>query len=147
MPEILLKSGRSLKKILRNSYGFVIFLMFIPTIYSIIVLNIHTRRYDKIISNVSSANNINLIAKEEIPDELWDIVCGRNDFVRGRQYFMIAEIVSGIQEMKRNLPDSINQEKLELALRTCKTLSKNIKKLENRFPDGFNSNRSINRGE
>lgn len=25
-------------------------------------------------------------------------------------------------------------------------LEKNIKKLENRFPDGFNSNRSINRG-
>lgn len=136
LPEILLKSGKSLKKILRNSYGFVIFLMFIPTIYSIIVLNIHTRRYDKIISNVSSANNINLIAKEEIPDELWDIVCGRNDFVRGRQYFMIAEIVSGIQEMKRNLPDSINQEKLELALRTCKTLSKNIKKLEEQMKNG-----------
>ena len=26
-------------------------------------------------------------------------------------------------------------------------LEKNIKKLENRFPDGFNSNRSINRGD
>lgn len=26
-------------------------------------------------------------------------------------------------------------------------LEKNIKKLENRFPDGFNNNRSINRGE
>ena len=26
-------------------------------------------------------------------------------------------------------------------------LEKNIKKLEKRFPDGFNSNRSINRGE
>ena len=26
-------------------------------------------------------------------------------------------------------------------------LEKNIKKLENRFPDGFNSNRSVNRGE
>lgn len=26
-------------------------------------------------------------------------------------------------------------------------LEKNIKKLENRFPDGFNINRSINRGE
>ena len=26
-------------------------------------------------------------------------------------------------------------------------LEKNIKKLENRFPEGFNSNRSINRGE
>ena len=92
--------------------------MFIPTIYSIIVLNIHTRRYDKIISNVSSANNINLIAKEEIPDELWDIVCGRNDFVRGRQYFMIAEIVSGIQEISKSVAEvnvSTENNKADLA--------------------------------
>lgn len=34
-----------------------------------------------------------------------------------------------------------------LNVNLSKILEKNIKKLENRFPDGFNSNRSINRGE
>ncbi len=34
-----------------------------------------------------------------------------------------------------------------LNINLSEILEKNIKKLENRFPDGFNSNRSINRGE
>ena len=77
--------------------------MIIPAIYSIVVLNIHTRKYDSIISNVSSANDINLIAKEEIPSELWDIVCGRKEFSQGRQYHLLATISTGINEMKNNI--------------------------------------------
>ena len=100
--------------------------MIIPAIYSIVVLNIHTRKYDKIISNVSSANDINLIAKEEIPSELWNIVCGRKEFSEGRQYHLLATISTGINEMKNNILDSTSQEKLEVASRTCITLSKNI---------------------
>ena len=36
---------------------------------------------------------------------------------------------------------------MALNVNLSEILEKNIKKLENRFPDGFNSNRSINRGE
>ena len=124
------ENNYSLKKILQYSYAFLIFLMIIPTVYSIIILNIHTKKYDKIITNVSYANDINQIAKTTIPDELWDIVCGRKDFAQGNQYIMLNEIFSGIQAMKMNSKDSVNQEKLEVAFRTCTTLSNNIKKLE-----------------
>ena len=110
--------------------------MIIPAIYSIVVLNIHTRKYDKIISNVSSANDINLIAKEEIPSELWNIVCGRKEFSEGRQYHLLATISTGINEMKNNILDSTSQEKLEVASRTCITLSKNIQKLEELMKNG-----------
>ena len=126
----------SLKKILQYSYLFLIFLMIIPAIYSIVLLNIHIRKYDKIISNVSSANDINLIAKEEIPGELWDIVCGRKEFSKGRQYHLLATISTGINEMKSNTLDSTSQEKLEVATRTCLTLSKNIQKLEEQMKNG-----------
>ena len=128
--EKLFSNKISLKKIMQYSYLFLIFLMIIPAIYSIVVLNIHTRKYDSIISNVSSANDINLIAKEEIPSELWDIVCGRKEFSQGRQYHLLATISTGINEMKNNILDSTSQEKLEVASRTCLTLSKNIQKLE-----------------
>ena len=106
---------RSFKKILQNSYIFLLFLMIIPTVYSTIILNIHTKKYDTIITNVSYANDINSIAKIVIPNELWDIVCGRKDFVQGNQYIMVNEIFSGIQAMKMNSKDSINLEKLEVA--------------------------------
>lgn len=130
------KIGISLKKILQYSYLFLIFLMIIPTVYSIIVLNIHTGKYDKIISNISYANDINYIAKENIPDELWDIVCGRKNFSHGNQYKMLEEINNGIQAMKKNVSDSTNQEKLEVAFRTFTTLSKNIAKLEEQMKNG-----------
>lgn len=110
--------------------------MVIPTIYSIVVLNIHTRKYDKIISNVSYANEINYIAKEEIPNELWGIVCGRKKFSEGRQYEMLEEIKNGIQEMQKNILDSASREKLEVALRTFTTLCKNIQKLEEQMKNG-----------
>lgn len=131
------ESNYSLKKILQYSYTFLIFLMIIPTVYSIVILNIHTKKYDQIITNVSYANDINQIAKTTIPDELWDIVCGRKDFSQGNQYIMLNEIFSGIQAMKMNSKDSINQEKLEVAFRTCTTLSNNIKKLEQQIAKGY----------
>ena len=134
--EKLFSNKISLKKIMQYSYLFLIFLMIIPAIYSIVVLNIHTRKYDSIISNVSSANDINLIAKEEIPSELWDIVCGRKEFSQGRQYHLLATISTGINEMKNNILDSTSQEKLEVASRTCLTLSKNIQKLEEQMKNG-----------
>lgn len=126
----------SLKKILQYSYTFLLFLMVIPTVYSIIVLNIHTKKYDKIITNVSYANDINQIAKTTIPNELWDIVCGRKNFAQGNQYIMLNEVFSGIRAMKMNSMDSINQEKLEVANRTCTTLLNNIKKLEQQIKEG-----------
>ena len=127
---------RSFKKILQNSYIFLLFLMIIPTVYSTIILNIHTKKYDTIITNVSYANDINSIAKIVIPNELWDIVCGRKDFVQGNQYIMLNEIFSGIQAMKMNSKDSINLEKLEVANRTCTTLLNNIQKLEQQILNG-----------
>ncbi len=68
---------RSLKKTLQLSYIFLIGIMIIPTIYSVVVLQIHTKRYDDIITNVSKANSINQIAKNDLPNWLWEIVCGK----------------------------------------------------------------------
>ena len=127
---------RSFKKILQYSYIFLLFLMIIPTVYSTIILNIHTKKYDTIITNVSYANDINRIAKIVIPNELWDIVCGRKDFAQGNQYIMLNEVFSGIQAMKMNSKDSINLEKLEVANRTCTTLLNNIQKLEQQILNG-----------
>ena len=127
---------RSFKKILQYSYIFLLFLMIIPTVYSTIILNIHTKKYDTIITNVSYANDINRIAKIIIPNELWDIVCGRKDFAQGNQYIMLNEVFSGIQAMKMNSKDSINLEKLEVANRTCTTLLNNIQKLEQQILNG-----------
>lgn len=126
----------SLRRALQFSYLFIIGIMIIPTIYSIAVLQIHTRQYDNIIKNIASADRINQIAKDDIPTELWDIVCGRKKFHEGQQYFMIRHIFKGIAEMQNNTQNRENEEKLEVAYRTCTTLSRNIQILQTQMENG-----------
>lgn len=115
---------------------FLIGIMIIPTIYSIVVSQIHTKQYDNIISNVSQANKINQIAKANVPTELWDIVCGRKSFSNGQTYNMLNQIFEGITDMQQHTKSKENKEKLEVAYRACTTLSNNIKMLENQMNNG-----------
>jgi len=130
------ENKQSLKKTLQISYIVLILIMVIPTIYSIVVSQIHIRQYETVISNVSIANNINHIAKEEIPSELWDIVCGRKTFKNGQQYAMIHTIFKEIAAMKKTTKAPDPFEKLEVANRACNTLSLNISMLETQMAEG-----------
>jgi len=126
----------SLRKKLQLTYLCIIGLMIIPTIYSVVVLQIHTRQYDDIITNVNTANKINQIAKVDVPNELWDIVCGKKNFYDGEQYFMIRQIFKGIADMEARTKSKINKEKLEVAFRACTTLSRNIQILQDQMEAG-----------
>ena len=127
---------RSLKKALQISYMFLIGIMIIPTIYSVVVLQIHTKQYDDIITNVSNANRINQIAKTDVPNWLWEIVCGKKDFENDSPYIMISEIFQGIVDMQEHTKSLDNKQKLEVAYRACTTLYNNIKMLENQMIAG-----------
>ena len=127
---------RSLKKTLQISYIFLIGIMIIPTIYSVVVLQIHTKQYDDIITNVSNANRINQIAKTDVPNWLWEIVCGKKDFENDSPYIMISEIFLGLADMQKHTKSLDNKQKLEVAYRACTTLYNNIKMLENQMRAG-----------
>ena len=127
---------RSLKKALQISYIFLIGIMIIPTIYSVVVLQIHTKQYDDIITNVSNANRINQIAKTDVPNWLWEIVCGKKDFENDSPYLMISEIFDGIVDMQKHTKSRDNKQKLEVAYRACTTLNNNIKMLEEQMAAG-----------
>lgn len=127
---------KSIKRILQLVFIFIIGVMIIPTIYSVAILRIHTQQYDAIISNVSQANNISLIARNNIPNELWEIVCGKKKFYNGQQYEMIRQISAGIEDMLSNTKSQNTKSQLEVANRTCITLSKNIVKLEEQIEMG-----------
>lgn len=110
--------------------------MIIPTIYSIIVTQVHTRQYDNVITNVSNANRINQIAKIDIPNELWEIVCGKKDFYTSNTYDMVQSLFNGISQMQENTKTHANKQKLEVAFRACTTLERNIKMLEKQMKEG-----------
>ena len=121
---------------LQISYIFLIGIMIIPTIYSVIVLQIHTKQYDDIITNVSNANRINQIAKTDVPNWLWEIVCGKKSFDENPPYEMINTIFEGIADMQAHTKSRDNKQKLEVAFRACTTLDNNIKMLENQMRGG-----------
>jgi len=119
----------SLKKRIKRSYLIIIMIMVIPTVYAVVVSNIHSTKYDTIITNVSLANSINETAKITISEEIWNIVAGRISFSDGKQYKYVNTIVSGIDQMMVNTQDESQRQKLLVAKRTCQTLTHNIDEL------------------
>ena len=52
------------------------------------------RKYDAIITNITTANSINGYIKPAIDTEMWDIVAGKNEFKDGNQYQIIDQVNS-----------------------------------------------------
>ncbi|MBR1638260.1 MAG: sensor histidine kinase [Treponema sp.] len=128
--------NRNLKMTIQFSYLLLILITLIPSVYSLIVSQIHSYQYNLIIQNVSRANRISSIANDEIPTELWDIICGRREFEKGRQYEMMDEIKSGLDSMLQSTQSSESRIKLEVAQRTGATLLRNINMLSNQMKNG-----------
>lgn len=126
----------SLKNTLQRSYIILLGMMIIPTLYSIIVMQIHTRQYNNIITNVSTANRINQIAKNDIPNNLWDIVCGKKTFEESNNYNDLQAIYYGIYEMQQKTKTVDSKQKLEVALRAYSTLKRNIEMLQTQMNSG-----------
>lgn len=127
---------QSLRKTLQISYIVLIIIMLIPTIYSATITQIHTKQYDDIITNVANANRINQIAKTDIPNELWEIVCGKKDFYNSTPYKKLEELFSGITEMENITKSNDNKQKLEVAYRAATTLHRNVGMLETQMRNG-----------
>jgi two-component system, sensor histidine kinase YesM len=122
-------TGKSIKEQIRVSYIVIISIMILPTLCSLAITRVHTYRYDRIITNVSRANELNQTVKIEISDEVWDIVAGKKTFDEGNQYQILARIKDGITEMMLNTKQEKNLQLLEVAARAAHTLERNVDRL------------------
>ncbi|MBO7136135.1 MAG: sensor histidine kinase [Spirochaetaceae bacterium] len=120
---------KSLRRTLLITYISLLFITLIPSIYSVVVSQIHTKQYSQIISNVGTANRINLIAKNDIPYELWNIICGKKAITKGNHNVMLDEISSGLSLMLLTSNNADSRGKLEVANRAATTLRRNVDKL------------------
>ncbi len=130
------KKNKSLRRTLLITYVFLLIITIIPTIYSIIVTQIHTQQYAKIISNVGTANKINSIAKKDIPAELWELICGKKTIKDARQYAMLDEITDGLNKMLATTKESSSKQTLEVASRANTTLLRNVHMLIEQMAKG-----------
>lgn len=127
---------KSLRQTLQLSFILIISLMLIPSVYSVIIMQIHTKQYDSIISNVNEANKIKTTIEKDIPNELWEIVCGKKSFEQGKQYIKIENILESLSSIKEANVNHEQQQNLEVAIRTCNTLLRNIQRLQTQIEDG-----------
>ena len=131
-----LEHKKSFRKTLLITYISIVSITFIPSVYSIIASQIHTNQYNQIIWNVSRANRINEIASDDIPSELWEIICGKKEIADGNQNKMMDEITTGLTLMLLKNQNSQSRAKLEVANRANLTLRRNIDMLITNMKNG-----------
>lgn len=132
----MILKNKSLRRTLLITYISLLFITLIPSIYSVVVAQIHTKRYSQIISNVSTANRISLIAKDDIPAELWNIICGKKEIADGSQNKMLDNISSGLSLMLLTINNEESRGKLEVANRAYTTLRRNVDMLISQIKGG-----------
>lgn len=128
--------NKSLRRTLLITYISLLFITLIPSIYSVVVSQIHTKQYSQIISNVGTANTISLIAKDDIPSELWNIICGKKEILEADHNKMLDEISSGLSLMLITNKNEESQGKLEVANRAYTTLRRNVDMLISQMKEG-----------
>ena len=131
-----MEHNKSFRKTLLITYISIVSITLIPSIYSIIVSQIHTNKYNQIIWNVSRVNRINEIASDDIPSELWEIICGKKEIENGDQNRMSDEISTGLALMLLKNKNSESRAKLEVANRANITLRRNIDMLISNMKKG-----------
>ena len=128
--------NKSLRRTLLITYISLLFITLIPSIYSVVVSQIHTKQYSQIIENVSIANNISSIAKDQMPSELWNIICGKKEIEEGDHNRMLDEINSSLTLMLLTNKNAESQGKLEVANRAYTTLRRNVDMLITQMKSG-----------
>jgi len=92
----------------------------------------YLEKYNSIVKNITKANSMNLVFKEKLDTEMWLIVIGRVKFEEGKQYDMINEAEHKIRQLMQSTSPE-NKYKLDILLRTFKTLRVHVDKLGNQI--------------
>jgi two-component system sensor histidine kinase YesM len=138
-------AGRSIAHKLKLSYAIIITVMLVIPVTTIASSLVQSSRYDRMISNVSNANRLNLIVKTEISNELWDVVAGTKKFEEGRQYVILSDIGERLYELIASTEGTKSQQLLVVASRSMETLTAYVDRLrlQERFRYPVSENEKI----
>jgi two-component system sensor histidine kinase YesM len=103
-------------KILISFFFVILMLVAVITMMILEVLRFN-RRYDAIITNITTANSINGFIKPSIDTEMWNIVAGKVSFDEGDQYEIIDQVNAQIDSMMANASSDKSRIKLDVIRR------------------------------
>ncbi len=134
--DIFSKINISLRaKIMIAFFTVILLLVAINTMMIMEVLRFN-RQYDAIITNITTANNLNGFIKPAIDTEMWNIVAGKYDFDEGEQYQIIAQANDQIETLMTNANSDKSRIKLEVIRRTMATLTSYVNKMGEQISRG-----------
>jgi two-component system sensor histidine kinase YesM len=122
-------------KILFSFFMVILLLVAINTLMIFEVLRIN-RVYDDMITNITTANNINGFIKPAIDTEMWNIVAGKKEFNDGNQYQIIGQVNNQIESLMANANSNKSRIKLEVIRRTLATLTSYVDKMGEQIEQG-----------
>ncbi len=117
------KGNLSISSKILLSHVIVILMMGLTNAVLLVQILNYITEYDAIITNITTANSINGYIKPAIDTEMWNIVAGKTKFDEGKQYEIINDINNRLQWMSQNSTSSESRKKLEIIMRTMKTLT------------------------
>ncbi|MBB6479218.1 sensor histidine kinase [Spirochaeta isovalerica] len=119
----------SIKNKIRTFNIIIIGIMFIPVVFSITSSVLQTMRYDRIITNMEMANQLNQIIISDVTDEIWDIFAGNKKFSEGNQYQIISDIHMRLDGIMAQTSSVKNRRMLEVAGRAVRTMTDYVDRL------------------
>jgi two-component system sensor histidine kinase YesM len=122
-------------KILLSSLMVILLMVAVNTIMILNVLQFN-RRYDAIITNITTANSINGYIKPAIDTEMWNVVAGKTEFKDGKQYAILDQANAQIAAMMANATSDKSRIKLEVVRRTMDTLTSYVDKMGEQIERG-----------
>lgn len=102
-------SGHSIRGILKYSYTTIIASLTVPLAVLLLFVLAFVHQYGAVIENIARAAEAQTVAQQELPDEIWQIVSGRQKFGQGRQGAQIQQLRSLLQTMQRGASDKQRQ--------------------------------------
>lgn len=111
--------------------SFLVVIFLLIAVNTMMILNVlrFNHQYDVIITNITTANNLNGFIKPAIDTEMWNIVAGKTEFKDGKQYEIINQANAQIESMIANTDSDKSKIKLEVILRTMDTLTRYVDKM------------------
>jgi two-component system, sensor histidine kinase YesM len=111
--------------------SFLVVIFLLIAVNTMMILNVlrFNRQYDVIITNITTANNLNGFIKPAIDTEMWNIVAGKTEFKDGKQYEIINQANAQIESMIANTDSDKSKIKLKVILRTMDTLTRYVDKM------------------
>lgn len=121
--EYLVRQHLSIRAKILLSFAIVIVMLGATNAVLIWQMADYSRQYDAIITNITTANSINGYIKPAIDTEMWNIVAGKTEFGAGSQYTILNGVNDKLRLMMANSDSAEAKHKLEIILRTMKTLT------------------------